>query len=174
MSAPSPALPWYRVPVAWIALLLPLILVLAAVHTVRLAANGPADADPDLVSRRAGMQTQTSDEDLQAVRLGLSAELALAADGGRIEVNAAGIPPVPRLQLHWVHATQARFDREAELQLVGPGSWQGELPPGLNGRYGLRLSPPDRSWRLLGAYERGARVLPLVPAYAGPLTAIER
>ncbi|MGD9583668.1 MAG: FixH family protein [Lysobacterales bacterium] len=166
MNTPTRSLPWYRVPMAWLALLLPLSVVLAGVYTLRLAAQDGGDADPDLVRRQAQMQTRATDEDLVAARLGLAAELRLAEDGQTLSLAAKRISVLPELTLHWVHATRASLDRQSSLRWAGPGQWQGELPAGLHGRYGLRLTPPDRRWRLLGRYDGRSELVPLAPAYA--------
>ncbi len=166
MQAPLRSTPWYRVPMAWLVLLLPLAVVLAGVYTLLLAAADSGDADPDVVFRQAQMQTRGSDEDLAAARRGLVAELRLAADGHTMTLHASAIAQSPELTLHWVHATRARLDRQSSLRRVGPGQWQGAVPAGLRGRYGLRLLPPDGSWRLLGRYDGAEGVILLAPAYS--------
>lgn len=168
MPAPAQSRPWYRVPIAWLALLLPLLAVFAGVNMLRLAGADSGDADPDVVVRRAGMQTKVSDEDLSAWRLGLAGVLTLVSDDKTIRLTASRLPPQPVLTLDWVHATRANLDRRSELRQVGPGQWQGDLPAGLHGAYGLRLNPPDRSWRLLGRLDGASKTIALAPAYAAP------
>jgi hypothetical protein len=157
------ARPAWREPLVWLMLAIPAATVIAGLFTLRIASAGDGlDAAPEPVRRTLQAQVVDLAPDRRAAALGLSARLQLDATG-RPHVALAGAAGEARMQLHFVHATRSRDDRDWTLS--DDDEWLGvPLPAGARGRW--VLEDPAQGWRLVGAM-RADGVVPLRPAVGG-------
>lgn len=142
--------PWWREPMVWLIIALPLTAVLASLVTWWIAARG---ADP-LVAEdyyKQGMAIhQTLERESRAAALGLSAQLDV--QDGTLSIQLAGrLDAYPdQLELTLVHPSR----QEQDLTLVVPATAQGEyriaLPPMLAGQRRVILQSEHQDWRLTG------------------------
>lgn len=141
---------WWREPMVWLIIALPLTAVLASLVTWWIAARG---ADP-LVAEdyyKQGMALhQTLERESRAGALGLSAQLQV--QDGTLRIQLAGrLDAYPdQLELTLVHPTR----QEQDLTLVVPATAQGEyriaLPPMSAGQRRVILQSKHQDWRLTG------------------------
>lgn len=165
-SAPQPgkSLPWYRSPILILALMLPLLTVVAGVVTYRIAAQGTTDSDPDAVRRVAQMQTVDMARDETALRLGLAGEASFDAASGSVRVHLETGTADASLQLRLTHATQAQFDQNITLSRIEDRVWVGKLTGPRHGNYSVSLNALDAGWRLVGRLDTKTDRLRLLPA----------
>ena len=154
--------PWYRVPMMWLVLALPLASVVAGVGLLVLVSRGPgADAAPDKVQRMAQVQQTDLAPDQRARALSLSAHGERG--DGRLSLALAGSGHPDHLVLQLVHPSDAQRDLTLVLARDGERwSWSGQVDDSHAWR--LRLAPADGRWRLVGQLPAGARDFRLDPA----------
>ncbi len=158
--------PFWKTPIMWLVIGLPLLSVVAGVSLVIIATrSGGTDVVSDDVRRVSQIQTADLAPDAQARTLGLSA--VLRADEGVLEVIPA----------------TGEFDRAAPLRLVlqhpsrGSEDLSLELPPSDTGwrlqreldhdhDWIVELAPGDGAWRLHGRLPRQQLATRLAPSLA--------
>ncbi len=142
--------PWWREPLVWLIIALPLTAVLASLVTWWIAARG---ADP-LVAEdyyKQGMAVhQTLERESRAAALGLSAQFQVQEGELRIHLEGRLDAYPDELQLTLVHPSR----QEHDLTLVLPATAQGEyriaLPPMQAGQRRIILQSEEQGWRLTG------------------------
>lgn len=158
-------LPWYREPMVWLAMAIPLATIPAGLATWWIAAQGPsATATADDAVRRVG-QVQVVDlgPDLAAARLGLRAGGSLLADRTRIELQLAGEAPVSTLTLELRHPADSAQDQAVVLEALGNRRYVAHVQSLAGHAWNLRLVS-DGGWRLTGRLAADAASFDLVPA----------
>jgi hypothetical protein len=141
--------PWYREIWPWLLMLPPALSVAGGVTMVVLATRTSSALAVDDYARIETLTKERFARDLQATRLGISAELAFERQSERIVLSLAAVrlatlPQVVTLRLR--HATNPA--RDLDIALVRQGevfSAPLALPDGL---FAIELLPPDRTWRL--------------------------
>lgn len=158
---------WWREPVAWLLVALPLASVAATIVLVRVGGGGASlDSAPEPVQRSAQVQQRDLAADDLALARGLAAGVR-TIDGGvevRIDENGVGRLAATGLQLTFVHPVDAARDRTVTLDAAGRA--QVVFDPAI--RWRLRLAPSDATWRLVGTWlpDAGVRDQSLLPAFA--------
>ncbi len=148
--ATQPKSSWWREPMVWLIIALPLTAVVASLITWWIAARG---ADP-LVAEdyyKQGMAIhQRLDHETRAAALGLMAELRV--QGGELRIHLAGrLDAYPdRLQLTLVHPSRQEQDLTLILPATALGEYRSALPPLPAGQRRLILEAADQDWRLTG------------------------
>lgn len=139
-------------PTLWAMIGIPAAAVLASFVTLFLAIDG-AEAELPGVYATEG---QRLDEDfrLRAAARQAGVAVALRVDAaGFVEAQlrlADGESSPERLRVALTHVTDARRDRQLDLQRVGMSSrYRGELSPVPRGRWLVRISEPGR-WHVVG------------------------
>ena len=158
--------PWYRVGMVWLVIALPVLTVVAGVLMVGAANREGIDAEPEPVQRVAQIQTTDLVIDQATRALGLRGYAEIDAAAGQLRLHLPDMDASTPLDLQWVHATRAVFDRRIALRVGADGVWSAALPSPRHGRYQLRLLPRDRSWRLLANIDDSSRQFELIPAFA--------
>ena len=164
---------WWREPVAWLLVALPLASVVATIVLVRVGGGGATfDAAPEPVQRSAQVQQRDLAADERALALGLAGGLRVVAGGVQVRVDrgapgrddAGGPVRVDGLVLTFVHPADAARDRVATLDADGRATI--DVDPSI--RWRLRLAPADGAWRLVGTWtpEAAGREQSLLPAFA--------
>lgn len=162
----KPKQPFWKMPIMWLVIGLPLASVVAGVSLVIIATrSGGTDVVSEDVRRVSQIQTTDLGPDAQAHSLGLSA--VLRADEGVLEVIPA----------------TGEFDRDAPLRVVLQHPSRGsedlalELAPSDTGwrlqqsidqghDWIVELAPADGSWRLQGRLPRQQHATRLAPSLA--------
>jgi hypothetical protein len=156
--------PWYREPLMWFVVGLPLTVVVAAFITLYLAARGGDDVVRDDF-RKDGLAIYVDPaRDAAAAAAGAHARLVMDAVRGRIQVTVTleqGAPPETLLVL-LSHATQAEFDRLVTLHGTG-GRYEGGMEALPGGHWYVEITPADRSWRLRSDFQDSATAIELAP-----------
>ena len=156
--------PFWKEPMMWVVLGIPLASIVAGVGLVVVSVrSGSADAVMDKVGRVSQIQTTDLGPDEAAAKLGLSA--VLRVEDGIVEV----LPATGRfdtgvaLRLDLEHPTRQAEDLHLELQPAGPG-WR--VAQAVDGSHDwvARLRPVDGSWRLQGRLPKGQHAARLAPS----------
>ena len=159
--------PWYREPMVWLVVALPLSVVVAGFSTLAIAINaGGTDASRDRVQRTAQIQITDLAADRLASQLGLHGQLVIDAGSGAVRLTLAAMPSdaPARLELQLSHPIDA--DRDQQLSLVRAGdAWLGRIDPARDHDWQMTLSPRDQRWRLLGRLRAGQSATELRPQF---------
>ena len=157
--------PFWKEPMMWVVLGIPLASIVAGVGLVVVSVrSGSADAVMDKVDRVSQIQTTDLGPDQTARKLGLSA--VLRVEDGVIEVLPATgrfVHDAP-LRLTLEHPTRRAEDLQLELPAQGPG-WRIEQPLDPDHDWIVHLRPTDGAWRLQGrlrSQQHAARLAPLL------------
>lgn len=142
--------PWYREPMVWLMLAIPLATVVAGLVTLSLAMqDGATDVAPQRVVRTAQAQVSDLGPDVAAANRNLQGQLSITADGTGIALLLPGVTADEGpLRLDLVHPIRAREDRHILLDWRD-GQWQAQdaWPAG---RWRLSLVDRQSRWRLAG------------------------
>ena len=148
MSGPSEKA-WYRHPLVWMVIVIPLTAVVGGIATMILAIQSDDGLVEDDYYQRGKEINQMLDRDYAAASLGLAAQVRLDDESLTVELSAsAGYALPPRLTLDLMHATRAGYDQRLELTQTKSGIYTATLPALVAGRWNLQLAAED--WRLTG------------------------
>lgn len=114
-----------------------------------LATHEPSALVVEDYSRIEELTSERFDQDRQALRLALTAELRFERDANRVDISLSGAAnfEVPeQLTLFLRHRTNPASD--IELSLAREGELFSASTEFVEGRYYLELMPKDRAWRL--------------------------
>jgi hypothetical protein len=142
---------WYREPMVWLLVALPLASVVATGVLMRAAGDaGPLDSAPDPVRRSAQVQESDLAADLRALELGIATTARTGTSRGTLRIERATLP-AGDLLLELVHPLDASRDRVVEPTVDGATLVVG----GFDSRIGwhLRLRPASAQWRLVGRWD---------------------
>jgi hypothetical protein len=143
---------WWREPMVWLIIALPLAAVIGGLITVWIAARGSDPLVAEDYYKQGLVIHQVLERDARAAALNLSAELRV--DGGSLEVRLTGrLDAYPdRLTLNVIHPTRSEADRAITLSASDQGFYRAQLPDLDSGQRRLLLEPEDRAWRLTGRW----------------------
>ena len=151
MKAPSPHA-WYRQPIMWLVVGVPLSAVLFGIVMISLAVSGKDGLVVDDYYKRGLEINRSLERDRFAAQLGLEARVKLEPERRRVLVDLTWPAPdsrPERIELSFLHATREGQDRRILLRGDGRGRYSGDLPPLVAGRWYVRVAT-DR-WRLQSA-----------------------
>lgn len=166
VATTQPSSAWYRSPVLWLALALPLLTVVAGIFTIRIAASGLSDVAPEDVTRVAQVQTADLVADEQASRLALSALGQVDPQTLQIRIRFNQDIAAPALHLRLIHPVQAAQDQIIALQPESPTVWTGRMSAPSRSKFRASLLPDDGSWRLVSPFDGQATSFNLQPAWS--------
>ncbi|MFA5684671.1 MAG: FixH family protein [Lysobacteraceae bacterium] len=171
MTPPDSHRPWYREPMMWVVITLPLIVVIASFVTLSMAlrSSGSADSVRDPVQRVGKGQTIDLAPDQAAAARGLRLRLRLSPDTESIEAELlAGELSDHRLSLLLIHPAQASEDLQTELIQASPGRFFGRMAVAREHAWNVYLSAADGGWRVQGRLDAQAAETVLTPAVDAP------
>ncbi len=154
MSVPEPVREWYRQPMVWLLIAIPLSAVLMGVTIIILAVVSNDGMVADDYYRRGMEINQSLARDRIAARYGLRAVVKLDTDGKAIHatLRADNVLRFPdSVQLTLSHATQSGLDRSIRLIQTAGRVYQAGLPELPVGRWYVQLHARD--WRLNGVLQ---------------------
>lgn len=139
--------PWYKQFYPWMLIGLPLSSVIAGLTTVYIAHNGADSLVVDDYYKEGLAINEKREKEAQAAKLGVEANLGWNTQSLTINLPE-NINETAGLQLSFVHPTKQEKDFELALVRLPNGSYQGDLPTNLKGRWKLTLAPMSQSWRI--------------------------
>lgn len=160
--------PWHRVPIVWLAIALPLAAVIGGFVTLWLAIRSDDGLVADDYYQRGKEINRDLTRDRAAAARGLKALLQLNAQGGELRIRfsaeRAQTSPLPtQLDVQFMHATRAGFDRKMTLARAPDGSYRALLPALAEGRWHVQLAAED--WRMIGSLHLpGDKFIYILPA----------
>ncbi|OGI43464.1 MAG: hypothetical protein A2150_03395 [Candidatus Muproteobacteria bacterium RBG_16_64_11] len=167
MATAAPKTLWYREPLVWMVILIPLTAVAMGVLILVLAIRSDDGLVVDDYYRQGKQINRVLARDRAAAARGLAGEVEFDSARGELRVRlAAGERPAPpeNVEFQLLHATRAGFDKVMVLARAADGAYRAPLPALAPGRWNLQLSAQD--WRLVGSLnvpaERRAAVLPAI------------
>lgn len=146
--------PWYREPMVWLVIGLPLLAVCYGLVTLYLAIVNRDGMVVDDYYERGLEINQLLDRDRAATRLGLRAQLQLDAATGAVVVRlttaSSASEKLPEsVKLRWMHATRSGYDQTEQLVRSRDGAYRSAIPTLVPGHWYVRLEAQD--WRLQGS-----------------------
>lgn len=142
---------WYRVPIVWLLVALPLSAVVGGFTTLWLALRSDDGLVVDDYYRRGMEINRDLDRDRAAAARDIRARVQLddARREMRIVVTVPGADVPARLTVQWLHATRQGYDRHFVLAPDAHGVYRAPLAGLVPGHYYVQLAAAD--WRLLGS-----------------------
>lgn len=141
---------WWKEPMVWLIIALPLTAVVASLITWWIAARG---ADP-LVAEdyyKQGMAIhQTLERESRAAALGMSAQFQVQDGVLRIRLQGRLDAYPDRLELTLVHPSRQEQDLTLILPATALGEYRAALPPMSAGLRRVILQSEHQDWRLAG------------------------
>lgn len=158
--------PFWREPMMWLVIGLPLASVVAGVFLVVVASRDSSDAVGDVVRRTAQIQVADLGPDARARDLRLSA--IVRVDEGYVEVlPVTGDFERDRpLRVLLRHPAVAASDIELRAEPAANG-WRAQGEVGLENDWKLELMPEGTPWRLQGRLPKGQRAAHVKPVFSG-------
>lgn len=143
---------WYREPLVWLLISFPLTAVIAGFFTLYLAIISSDGLVVDDYYQRGKEINKSLARDHAAAQHGLRASVTLdvAKQEVVVQLSAARQQPLPDvLNVRWLHATRAGFDRTQTLIRVPDGSYHNAFPDLAPGHWYVQIEAQD--WRLQGS-----------------------
>ena len=155
---------FWREPMAWLVLGLPLLTVVASAVMIVLSLRDPADASGNATHRIAQVQMEDLGADREAARRGLHATLHAVTANGELRVLLEPDVDAPHtLELALRHPTRAESDRIVSLHRDGR-QWLGRTAPWpATQAWDLQLVDTARAWRLRGRLQAAVSTAELHP-----------
>ena len=158
--------PFWKTPLMWLVIGLPLASVVAGVALVVIAVrSGGADAVPDEVRRMSQVQTTDLALDEQARALRLSAVVRLADGVVEVIPVTGDFRRQAPLQMLLQHPTRAADDVRIDLAPSAAG-WRAERAVDDGHDWIVQLVSPEDGWRLHGRLPKQQHATHLSPALA--------
>lgn len=169
--------PWYRYPLVWMLIAIPMSAVVMGVTMITLAVKTDDGLVIDDYYKYGKEINRQFARDRAALAQGLEGVLAIDPAQRRVSVDMSAHDPeaLPRaLRLQLLHPTRAGLDQDLMLIQTGTGHYQALLsadpPPG---HWRIQISGED--WRIVGRIRLpagdSARVAPAIPEPASALAA---
>lgn len=152
MSAPrTDKQAWYRQPLVWMLIAIPLSAVVMGGIMIRLALSTEDGLIVDDYYQYGKEINRVLERDRTAAELGLDGVVSLEPQSGAVLLTLnRSIENEPEvLDLRLLHATRQGFDQTSKLSHKAPGRYSGELEkPLAPGHWKLELGTP--TWRITG------------------------
>lgn len=166
-ATPHESVAWYRVPIVWLLIALPLVAVVGGFTTLWLAVRSDDGLVADDYYRRGIEINRTLDRDRAAVARGVAAEVQLDERRREAHITLERAQRPARLQVQLLHATRRGYDRQLSAGRRADGDYRVPLTGLVPGHYYIELAAED--WRLVGSLRVPGDVhLRLVPVAGLP------
>jgi hypothetical protein len=152
MNTTDTPIPWYRLPIMWFIIMVPLSAVIYGSFMITMAIITDDGMVVDDYYKHGKEINLVKDRDHAARRLQLAGALTLSAESGqvRFKLHHAQDYQAPReIRLQMLFSTQAGYDVETVLLHQPDGSYLGNMATLRQGRWYVLLEADD--WRLLGS-----------------------
>lgn len=142
--------PWYRQFWVWFVIAIPALAVIFSLQFVYIAVThqDPVVRDDWYEDGKAVNKNFARGD--AALRMGLSARIALDAETGEVALTLSAREPIQAdtLTLDLVHATRQELDQRLVLHRLVDNEYRGQLVRRLDGVFQIELATPQ--WRLAG------------------------
>jgi len=143
--------PWWREPMVWLVIGLPLSAVIAGLTTVYIAYQNADTLVKEGYLKQGFTVVDTLAADEMAANLGLSATVRIRAESLELRLASTATPPLPtELSLTLAHPTEVNLDVVVPMFQNSDGTYLAKAPELLDVKRTVLLEPADRSWRLRG------------------------
>lgn len=149
MSTANAKRPFYREPMVWMIIAIPLAAVIMGAVMITLAVHTYDGLVVDDYYKKGLEINQTLERDARAEKLGLSARLSFAPDDNRVSLRLTGRPSFqapPQVDLGFYHATRQGRDQVLKLRRDAEGVYTAPMPELSEGRWYINAGTAD--WRL--------------------------
>lgn len=144
---------WWKEPMVWLIIALPLTAVIASLITVVIASRN-ADTLVQGDYQKEGLSLhQHTERDLRAEQLGVSAHIQRQDGNLRVELRGRLEPAPQRILVLLAHPTQAAKDVVIPLGQLEGSVYTGKAPDLRGVNWQVQLEPGDQSWRLAGRWD---------------------
>lgn len=141
---------WWKEPMVWLIIALPLTAVLAGLVTLWIAARNADSLVADDYYKQGMAIHQTLERESRAAALGLVAQLQV--EDGTLRIRLSGrLDAYPdQLELTLVHPSHQAQDLTLVVPATAPGEYRVALPPMSAGQRRVILQSEHQGWRLTG------------------------
>ena len=156
---------WYREPMMWLIIGLPLAIVIAGIGMliVAIRSNG-TDSFPVQVRRTAQIQVEDLASDRAAIAMDLKGHLYVDPETKAIRLELDNVPTeVMQVQLDMIHPAREMGDVHQKLVRSGD-AFLGRLDVETLQVWSVQVRALDGAWRIYGRFEPGAESTYLQPA----------
>ena len=158
--------PWYRVRMVWLIIGFPFVSVVMGMTILYFAITTYDGLVVDDYYQQGKNIDLTLHRDKAALAHGLESTLDIDYPHHllKVRLKAAHLAELPaRIQVSFLHATRAGYDRVVILEQQRPGEYQTALPDLVLGHWNLQIEADD--WRLVGLMATpGETQLHILPA----------
>lgn len=159
--------PFWKEPMMWVVLGIPLASIVAGVGLVVVSVrSGSADAVMDKVDRVSQIQTTDLGPDERAARRKLSAILQIRPDHVELTAVTGEFERETSLVLVMTHPTEAAHDLHLPLARTTTG-WTAPAAIDTRHDWNLQLTPGNSAWRIRGRLQKDTQASRLAPALGG-------
>jgi len=140
---------WYRQPIMWLVVGIPVSAVLFGIVMISLAITSNDGLVADDYYKRGLEINRSLERDRVAAQWGLQARVRMDDTQHKVFVDLywpLAVDPPQQPVLSFLHATQQGRDAKLVMHSDGRGKYWGALPNLSKGRWYVRLATPD--WRL--------------------------
>jgi len=143
--------PWYKIPLVWMLICIPLSAVIAGIATIIIAVKTDDGLVKDDYYTHGKEINRVIKRDKAASALGLSAQLQFNYNDNTVTADITSkveytIPELIEVEL--LHATQAGHDKKITLQQTPKGGYFSIVPALAEGHWIIQLSADN--WRISG------------------------
>jgi hypothetical protein len=152
MNSTDESVPWYRLPIMWFIVMVPLSAVIYGTFMITMAIITDDGMVVDDYYKHGKEINLVKDRDHAARRLQLAGTLAISADAGQVRLELGHVPDYQapeEIRLQMLFSTQAGFDVTTVLLRQADGSYLGNMTTLRQGHWYTLLEADD--WRLLGS-----------------------
>ena len=144
--------PWYRNPMVWLVIALPMTAVIAGIATIFIAANTEDGLVVDDYYKQGLAINEVISHDRMAKQLGLRAFVDANSQTGEIQLELSAekpFEPPAELTFKLIHRTRSGQDQITSLSRIGDAAeYRGYIkPPIIEGRWTIQVLDSDK-WRL--------------------------
>jgi hypothetical protein len=145
--------PWWKEPMVWLVVGLPIIAVIASFASYYFAARDPDSlVKSDYRTEGFAVVTQRTEADKAAAAMGIYGELSVR-NGQMVIMLKGRMAAIPdRVALNIVHPTREKRDIHILLERARDLSYIAALPEVGSGKRILILEPESRAWRISGQW----------------------
>lgn len=144
--------PWYREPLVWLIIAIPLSAVLAGITMLGLAISSYDGLVADDYYVRGMEINRQLGRDRRAAETGLAADIDIDYQTSELNIalSATSHRKMPEIiEVQFLHPVRSGLDHKLELFRNVDGRFHGKLPELIPGRWIVQVGTPQ--WRLVGA-----------------------
>ena len=147
----SPVVPWFRQPLVWMVIAIPLSSVIMGVVIITASVMSYDGLVADDYYKRGLRINRVLDRDAAALRAGIEGSVEVTRGAVLLRLGSSTLALPDSLEMHLSYATRAGLDRVVALRRVGPDEYRGALDVLEPGRWYLEVGTAN--WRITGSLD---------------------